>query len=208
MASLLLLSLVFLAANELHWELAADVDSIKIFARQHPGAEVREVKAFSLVDATPHEIWGVIRDYDNYAKTMPYTVEAKVLSKNQGGKLIYLYSRLEMPLVNSRDYIIEIADESAWKDGAGFLKISWTAANGMDALMPLQGSTVRVRINEGYWLLEPREDGRKTLATYYVYTSPGGSIPSWIANKANSIAVPKVFQAIKEAVAARKKTSK
>ena len=71
--------------------------------------------------------------------------------------------------------------------------------------LPLKKDIVRVRINDGYWLLEPRENGKKTFATYYVYTSPGGSIPSWIANKANDIAVPKVFQAIKEAVAAERK---
>ena len=208
MTSLLLLSLVVLAAAEPHWEQSADVDGIKIFARQRPDAEVREMKAISLVDATPHEIWDAIRDYDNYTKTMPYTVEAKVLSKEQGGKLIYFYSRLDMPLVSSRDYIIKIVDESAWKDGMGFLKVSWTAANDKDALVPLKEGVVRVRINDGYWLLEPREDGKKTLATYYLYTSPGGSIPNWIADKANGIAVPKVILAIKKIVAERQRAGK
>jgi hypothetical protein len=208
MTSLLLLSLVVLAADVPHWEQSAEVDGIKIFARQRPDAEVREMKAVSLLDATPYEIWGAIRDYDNYTKTMPYTVEAKVLSREQGGKLIYFYSRLDMPLVSSRDYIIKIVDESAWKDGVGFLKASWTAANDKDALMPLKEGVVRVRINDGYWLLEPWKDGKKTLATYYLYTSPGGSIPSWIANKANGIAVPKVFLAIMKIVAGRQKAGK
>jgi len=205
MTSLLLLSLLALASDEPRWERSAQDDGIMIYSRQRPDAEVREIKAMGLVDATPHEIWTAIRDYDNYTKTMPYTVEAKVLSKEQGDRLIYFYSRLDTPLVSSRDYIIKIVDESVWKDGKGFLKVSWTAANDKDALVPLKKDIVRVRINDGYWLLEPRENGKKTFATYYVYTSPGGSIPNWIANKANGIAVPKVFQAIKEVVAAERK---
>ncbi len=208
MTSLLLLSLLVFAADAPRWELSANVDGIQVFARQRPGTEVREIKAISLMEATPHEIWRVIRDYDNYTKTMPYTVESKVLLKEQGGKLIYFYSRLDMPLVNSRDYIIRIVDESVWRDGAGYLKLSWMAATGKDALAPLKKDIVRVRIDDGYWLLESRADGRKTLATYYIYTSPGGAIPDWIANKANGIAVPKVFQAIKEAVAERNKAGK
>ena len=57
-----------------------------------------------------------------------------------------------------------------------------------------------MRVNNGYWLLEPREDGKKTFATYYVYTVPGGSIPTFIINQANGMAVPKVFEAIKKTV--------
>jgi KaiC/GvpD/RAD55 family RecA-like ATPase len=89
MTNLLLLSLLVLAADVPRWELAAEADGIQVFARQRPGVEVRELKAISLMDATPHEIRGVIRDYGNNTKAIPYTVEAKELSKEQGGKLIY-----------------------------------------------------------------------------------------------------------------------
>ena len=39
------------------------------------------------------------------------------------------------------------------------------------------------------------EDGRTHL-TYWLYTDPGGSIPNWIANKANTISLPDVMRAI------------
>ena len=44
------------------------------------------------------------------------------------------------------------------------------------------------------------KDGKKTFATYYVYTVPGGSIPVFIINQANGMAVPKVFDSIKKVV--------
>ena len=144
---------------------------MKIFARQRPDTDVRELKAISLLDATAYKIGGAIRDYGNYTKTMPYTVEAKVLSRERGGKLIYFYSRLDMPLVSSRDYIIKIVDESAWKDGMGFLKASWTAVNDKDSLVPLKefvyaltratGSSSHGKKGEEHWrpttCIRPRE---------------------------------------------------
>lgn len=204
MTNLLLIPLLVLGADEAKWKLSADGD-VKVYAREHAGSEVREMKAVGLIDAAPAEVWKVIRDYDGYTKNMPYTVEARVLSRSEGDKNILFYSRLETPLVSSRDYIIDLKDESDWKDGAGFMKVSWVAApKEVDAQAPEKKDVVRVRINDGYWLLEPREDGKKTFATYYVYTSPGGSIPSFIANSANDIAVPKVFDSIRKTTQARK----
>ncbi len=209
MNSLLLLPLLVLAADEPRWELSATDEGIRIFGRKKPDSEVREMKAIGLIDATPHEIWKALRDYDNYTKTMPYTVEAKVLSREKDDKVLFFYSRLDTPLVDQRDYVIRIVDESDWKEGKGYLKVSWTAAPlERDAEAPLKADVVRVRVNDGHWLLEPREDGKKTFATYYVYTNPGGSIPNWIANKANGIAVPKVFEAIKKVVEDQRKGGK
>ena len=49
----------------------------------------------------------------------------------------------------------------------------------------------------GAWILEPMGDGKKTRVTYQLHTHPGGSIPSWIANKSNTIAIPDLFKAVK-----------
>lgn len=200
MTSLVLIPLLLLSADEPRWKLAAEDDGIKVYGREREGSEVREMRAIGLIDATPQEVWKVLRDLEAYTRTMPYTEEAKVLKKSEGDKETLFYSCLNTPLVSRRDYIIKLVDESDWKEGKGFLKVTWTAINDQDALKPVKEDIVRVRVNDGYWLLEPREDGKKTFATYYVYTSPGGSIPNWIANKANGIAVPKVFASIKKAV--------
>ena len=209
MTALLLIPLLLLGADEPRWELSAKDGDIRIFGRTREGSGVREMKAIGLISATPHEIWKAIRDYDKYTTTMPYVEESKVLSRSEGDKVIELYNRLNTPLVDSRDYLIKIVDESDWKDGKGFLKVSWTPINDKDSAVPLKDGIVRVRINDGYWLLEPREDGKKTFATYYVYTAPGGSIPDWIANRANGVAVPRVFESIKKVVeSGRKQTDK
>jgi hypothetical protein len=55
---------------------------------------------------------------------------------------------------------------------------------------------VRVKVTTGSWLLESREGGKKTKITYTVRSNPGGSIPSWVANRANRKAVPDVMRAL------------
>lgn len=178
------------------WEKAAETDGVTVFKRDRAGSEVKEMKATGLIDGSPKEVWDVVGDLENYPTQMPYTAEAKVISRS--GKETVFYSRIKTPLVDERDYIIVLKDES---DGAGTYKVSWTVApKESDALMPEKKNVVRVRVNDGYWLLEPREDGKKTFGTYYVFTNPGGSIPTFIANQGNNIAVPKVFDAIRKTV--------
>ena len=187
---------------EAKWEQVAKSDGITIYSREKEGTDIREMKAIGLVDATPHEVWKAIRDYPNYTKTMPYTKEAKILASEQDGKVIWFYSKLDLPFVSNRDYCIKVLDESDWKDGKGFLKVSWSGWNEKgDRFVDEKEGVVRVKVNDGYWILEPREEGQKTFATYYIYTDPGGSVPRWIANKANGTAVPNVFSAIRKVVA-------
>lgn len=201
MTSLALVPLLLLGVDG--WELAADSDGVKVYGRKKGDSEVREMKAIGLIDAPAADVWKAVRDYDNYPKTMPYVEDGKVLSReggDKGDKVTVLYSKINTPLVDRRDYIIRLVDESAWQEGKGFMKVTWTVVNDMDDKVPVPKDVVRVRINEGYWLLEPRDDGKKTFATYYVYTSPGGALPNFIINKANTIAVPKVFESIKKTV--------
>ncbi len=182
------------------WALAAEDEGIKIYSRQKEGESIAQMKAMGIIDATPHEVWKAIRDYSNYSKTMPYTEVSKVIASENGDKTIWFYSVVNAPLVDRRDYVIKLIDESNWNDGAGFLKVTWTGWNEKEKGVPEKRGCVRVKINDGHWLLEPREAGKKTFATYYVYTDPGGSLPKWIANKANGTAVPNVFAAIRTVV--------
>jgi polyketide cyclase/dehydrase/lipid transport protein len=189
--------LVLLAgANETAWQQVARDDGIIVLARKPEGGSVAEVKATALVEAPPHDVWRVIRDYTNYTKTMPYTDESRVLASEQDGKVIVFHCLVNAPLVDKRDFIIRIRDESDWKDGKGFLKTAWTVTT--DGAPAEREDVVRVKLNDGYWLLEPREEGKKTFVTYYLYTDPGGSLPKWIADKANKTSVPDVLRAVRK----------
>jgi hypothetical protein len=180
------------------WTEAAKDDGVTVYSRSKPGSNIQEMKAVGLINAPPEKVWAAIRDYAHYRDTMPYTRESRVVSQEDGGKVVYFYSVVNAPLVSDRDYVIRIVDESDWHDGQGYFKASWKAAEGGP---PPVAGRVRVVVNDGYWVLLPQEGGKKTLATYYVYTDPGGSLPKFIANKANGTAVPNVFKSIRKTTA-------
>jgi hypothetical protein len=206
MTSLVAIAAVTLLAADdggVPWEEAAKDNGITIYTRDFPGSEVREMKAQGTIDARPEEVWKAIRDYPNYTKTMPYTAEAKVLQSEEDGKVLYFYSRLDLPLVANRDYVIKILDQSDWQDGKGYFRVSWSkydAPKGDPRHMDEKNGVVRTPINDGYWTLQPQADGSKCWAVYYIHSDPGGSVPKWIANKANGTAVPNVFAAIRKTV--------
>jgi START domain len=194
---------VLAAGAEVPWEQAGQSDGITVYSRERKDSGVHEVKATGMFDGAPKDVWAAIRDYPHYTQTMPYTEEAKVVSTEQDGKVIYFYSVINAPLVDRRDYVIKLVDESDWQDGKGYLKVTWTASD-KDA-PPARNNVVRVKTNDGYWLLEPREGGAKTFGTYYLYTDPGGSLPKWVVNKANSSTVPDIFKCIRKVIAKGKK---
>lgn len=193
-------SLVSGAVEPDPWRQSAKVDGVTVYTRTPEGTSVAELKAVGLIEAPPARVWEVIRDYEHYTTRMPYTEVAKVLRRDADGRRIRFYSVINAPLVSRRDYVIDLVDESNWDNGKGFLKSTWRIADSIVEPTPNvapQEGIVRVTLNNGYWLLEPREAGRHTFTTYYLYTDPGGSIPKWIVNKANSTAVPDVFRAVR-----------
>lgn len=200
---LFLTSLLMLAgAND--WSEAAKRDGIVVYARTPEGTNVKEMKAVGMIDAPPNVVWDTLRDFANYTRTMPYTQVSTVLKTENDGKVVHFYSVVNAPLVDRRDYVIRVVDESDWKEGKGFFKSTWQVSPEGTTLMPEKKDIVRVKLNNGSWVLEPRENGTKTHATYYLYTDPGGSIPKWVVNHANGTAVPDVFLAIRKAVAGKK----
>lgn len=200
MLTLLVLPALVMSA-EPKWEKAADVGGVTVLRRDKDGTPVKEVKATGVFDASPKAVWDVISDLENYAKFMPYTAEARVLERSADGKDVISYQRLTAPIVAERDYIIKLHNESTTTDEGktGYYKVTWSALSpDKDSLMPEKKDVVRVRVNDGYWQLEGNADGSKTFATYYVYTAPGGSVPTFVINIANTEAVPKVFESIRK----------
>ena len=189
-----------LASAPATWQQVASTDGITVFSRTRDGSALSEVKAEAVVDAPPEAVWSVVRDYEAQTRTMPYTEVARVLSREAGDKSLLLYTVIKAPLADRRDLTVRILDESQWSEGRGFLKARWSVSD--EGPAPVEG-VVRVRLNEGYWLLRPRDGGARTQLTYYLYADPGGSVPRWIVNQANRSSVPEVVRALRREVAQR-----
>ena len=180
------------------WTEVQKTDGLIVYSHARPGTDVAEMKVVGTIDSPPHAVWKVIRDYDNYAKNQPYTDEGKVLAREGGDKVIFFYSVVNAPLVDRRDYCIRVVDESAWADGKGYLLMTWKETPRCPA--PRAG-LIRVKATDGYWKLEPREKGAKTMATYVIFTDPAGAIPQWVINQTNKGTVVNIFQSTRRAAA-------
>lgn len=189
--ALTLLFAVSLAAdNPNPWELVDDDDGIKVWARAVPGSEIREVKAIGQIAAPAKRVWDTICDVDRYTIFMPYVEKTKVLGKHDKGH--YEYQRVNPPFVDRRDYTLKITLEV--DEAKGRYRRSWMPAN--DKGPAERKDSVRVKVNEGYWLITAV--GPSTAeTTYYLYTDPGGSIPNWLINKGNTTSVPDLLRAVR-----------
>jgi len=183
------------AADDGGWELKAREKGVTVSSRPRSGTDIQELKATGTIDAPPPAVLKVLSDHARYKQIMPYTEESKIITTEDGGKVVHAYFVINAPLVSRRDYTLRIVDESDWKDGKGFLKTRWAVSDKGPAPNP---DIVRVTVDDGSWLLEPIESGTKTKATYLLFTDPGGSLPTWVSNKANSSTIPDVFEALRK----------
>ena len=173
------------------WRLVNDGDGIKVWTREVPGSAIREIKAETTAEVPPPRVWAVLDDVDNYPVFMPYVLEARNLASFEDGH--YEYQLIDPPLVSRREYTLKVSYHVDRQ--AGTYERRWSPAN--DRGPPAKEGVIRVEVNRGSWRLEPVEGGR-TRIRYYLYTDPGGAIPDWIANKANTTSVSDLLTAVRK----------
>lgn len=177
------------AKNPNPWEEVADENDVKVWTRDVPNSSILEIKAVTITRATPERIWAVLQDVAAYPQFMPYVQDTRIISTFAGGH--YEYQFIDPPIVDERDYTLRI--DYQVNANSGVRTRTWRAQN--DKGPKKREDAVRVEVNRGSWTLEPLPKGR-TRVTYYLFTDPGGSIPNWIANMANTTSVPELLAAV------------
>ncbi len=179
------------------WELANKRDDLIIYTRDNPKVGTRDLVAVGEVDGTPESVFRIVTDFDRYPKFMPYVKESKTLKRADDNRLT-VYSLLSPPLVDDRDYAIDVTMTPGSAQNGGKYTSAWVS---VPEAAPERGGVIRVKINTGSWQMEPIDGGKRSRVTYTVSTHPGGSIPTWIANKSNTVAIPDLFKAVREQAA-------
>lgn len=177
------------------WALVSRSETLTIFKRPRKDSNIHEVKAVGLIEAAPVVIKRVLDDTAEYPHFMPYVIESRVISRD--GDSLIGYQRVSPPLISDRDYTMRIRSETKrGANGDTSYCNRWEPANDLG---PAEKSGVaRVKINEGYWLLEPLAGGARTRATYSLYCDSGGTLPAAIVNTANRTAIPKIFDGVRK----------
>lgn len=187
------------------WTVVSRSPELTVFNRPRKGSSLQEYKGVGLIEAEPIVVKRVIDDTAEYPHFMPYVAETRTISRTADGRVGY--QRLSPPFVGDRDYTVRIKCETRPAPGGGVSYCNrWEAANELGP--PERKGVTRVKVTEGYWLLEPVAEGRHTRATYCIYSDSGGALPAMILNAANRTAIPKLFDSIRKQAKLEKYSAK
>lgn len=180
-------------ARAQEWETVAEKPFV-VKVRSRPDSPVRDVWAEGTLAASAGDVQGALEEVDTYRQWMPYVKESRTVKELSEGERVS-YTKLDLPVVSSRDFILHVVRESGVApDGTGVFAQRWWAE---PDLFPQRRDTVRLRLNEGSWRVEPRSDG-SSHAVYRFTVDPAGSIPTFLVNMGQKDAVRDTMRAVEK----------
>ncbi|SKB00608.1 START domain-containing protein [Pseudomonas extremaustralis] len=172
------------------WQVAKDEDGIKVSLSEIAGSKYKAYRGVTVIKAPIAKIQALQEDAVG-ACSWIHECKSQKLLKAQGDKS-WTYTQFKAPFpVTDRDSILEITTSKA-ADGT----VTRTLLE-VPTYQPEVKGYVRVAQVEGFWKLVPKGDNQ-TEVTYQVHTEPGGSVPSWLANKFVVDAPFNTLKALKE----------
>lgn len=176
------------------WETVL-TGEITIRSRDMSGTSVKEVWAEGILNAEVQDLQSTILDAEAYPRFMPYVKESRYLGPAAADGSRLVYARLSLPFVSERDYVVRVTVvKSVAEDGSGEFANRWVADPDR---FPLRRDVVRLRFNQGQWVVTPLPDGRSKV-TYRFAVDPGGWVPSFAADMGNKRGVTETMKAVEK----------
>jgi hypothetical protein len=183
------------------WKLVSQSAGVTIHNRPHREPGIQEVKATGVIHAGPDVVRRVLEDTDAYVQFMPHVIESRVVAREHGA--VVVYQRLSPPMMRDVDYTMRMTFEMYRADTGGRgHRIRWHAAE--DAAVAEKNRVIRLKVNDGYWLLEPTANEGQTRATYWLHSDCGKAISPALTGIATRTTVPKIFDGLRKQVALEK----
>jgi hypothetical protein len=174
------------------WKTATH-DGITVRSRAQSGSAIREFWAEATLAAAIEDVQNAIVDFESHTAFMPHVAEAKYLAPEAADGTRLAYSRLEFPVVTSRDFVIRVTlDKLVSGDKGDEFANHWTCAADT---VPVRPGVIRLRINEGSWRAM-RVGPEQTRVVYRFRVDPAGWIPAVLANEGSRRTIPSVLRAL------------
>ena len=172
------------------WKVAKDEDGIKVSLNDVSGSQYKAYQGVTTIKASVARLRGLQEDVAGACAWVHECKSQKIL-KREGDKT-WTYTQFNTPWpVTPRDSVLEITTVEG-ADGSLTRNLL-----GQPKYIPEEKGFVRVAQVEGFWKLVPK-GANETEVTYQVHTEPGGSVPSWLANKFVVDAPFNTLKALKE----------
>ncbi|EXF43209.1 lipid-binding start domain-containing protein [Pseudomonas sp. BAY1663] len=156
------------------WQLAKDENGIKVYLRAVPGSPYKAYRGVTVIDTDMQTLRRLMENAAEACAWIHECKEQKLLRHEE--RQAWTYTRFNTPWpVTPRDSVVHITE---YEKRDGVIRRELEA---VPDYLPEEDGYVRVTRVDGFWELVPREG--KVEVTYQVHTEPGGSVPSWLANK-------------------------
>lgn len=178
------------AAHAENWQVAKNEDGIKVSLSEVKDSEYKAYQGVTTIKAPIAKVRGLQEDVAGACKWI-HECKSQKLLKTEGDKS-WTYTQFSTPWpVTPRDSILQVTT-TVGADGT----VTRTLKE-EPKYLPEEKGFVRVSQVEGFWKMVPK-GADQTEVTYQVHTEPGGSVPSWLANKFVVDAPFNTLKALKE----------
>ncbi|MEE3508023.1 START domain-containing protein [Pseudomonas sp. 10C3] len=178
------------AAQAEDWKVAKDEGGINISLSDVVGSKYKAYRGITIIKASVAKLRGLQEDVVG-ACTWIHECKSQKLLKSDGVRT-WTYAQFNTPWpVTPRDSVLLVTSEQG-ADGT-----LTRTLKGVPTYIPEEKGFVRVAQVEGLWKFVPK-GADQTEVTYQVHTEPGGSVPSWLANKFVVDAPFNTLKALKE----------
>ncbi|MHC6226506.1 START domain-containing protein [Pseudomonas sp. X10] len=156
------------------WQVAKDEQGIKVSLSEVAGSKYKAYRGVTLIKAPLAKVKALQEDVVG-ACAWVHECKSQKLLKHEGDQS-WTYTQFNTPWpVTPRDSVLHV---TTVQEADGSLTRN---LEGQPKYLPEENGFVRVAQVQGFWKLVPKGDS--TEVTYQVHTEPGGSVPSWLANK-------------------------
>ena len=157
------------------WTLVKDEDGIRVYLSEVEGSDYKAYRGVVNIAADVSTLAALQDDLPGSCAWVHLCHEQRLL-RHEGAES-WVYSRFAMPWpVEARDAVVRVVSQQA-TDGSLI-----RAMEGQPGYLPVASGYTRVSSLQGFWRFAPHGEGRVEV-TYQVHTEPGGSVPSWLANR-------------------------
>ncbi len=177
----MLFAYLFLVAGPLFsqkndWELKSDKDGIKVYYKKT--TSVHEIKLVTSIQSSMSGMVQLFNEVENYPR-WGYKVNSAKLLKKVSDQEMYYHSKFDFPWpLDDRDAVMH---SKMWQDAA--TKTVYSSSVAMPNYIPAEKNFLRMTNSNTKWTIMPGTGGW-LYVEYYIYSSPGGSIPDWLVNMA------------------------
>ncbi|HEY9756913.1 MAG TPA: SRPBCC family protein [Oculatellaceae cyanobacterium] len=132
-----------------------------------------------LVHAKPEQIWHVLTDYHNAPRVFPQLKKCELVQDKGATKILkHQVNPSGLPACSTYTYTVEVKESYA-------KSLEWHRVSG------------DFKAVDGFWKLEPLNNGHDTLVTYSNYVSGGFFIPQMLIKRQCRVDMPNVLSNLK-----------